>query len=119
MSVMEPIEGGWRVKTSDDGVHYIDIMVMMFNYRITTTRVDIPAVYDRFWCYVGKDQQTLLRTMAAAMAWSGENGTEPEGWDKNGQTGEFRHPEEVKAQVQDSGLVDRPADQSWLEVTTR
>lgn len=93
MSTVETTESGIRVKVSDDGQHYIDVMTMMFNYRIVTTRVDMPEVYDRFWCYVGKDQQTLLRATAAALTWSGDDDTEPEGWDKNGQTGEFRRKE--------------------------
>lgn len=89
---LTPIDGGWRVKTNDAGTHYIDIMVMIPNYRIATTPVDDPWFMDRHWCYAGRSLQTLVRAVGAAMAWDGAEDTEPEGWNKNGQTQEWREP---------------------------
>jgi hypothetical protein len=87
------IDGGWRVKASDDGRHYIDVMPMLFNYRVVTTPVVAPWLLPaRHWCYAGKGHGALLRAMAAAMAWSGADGTEPLGWNKNGQTGAWVAP---------------------------
>jgi hypothetical protein len=91
-TVGEPIEGGWRIKTSDDGRHYIDVMWMLYNYRVATTPVALPFVFDRFWCYAGRTEADLQRAVLAAWAWDGADDTEPVGWNKNGQTGEWRAP---------------------------
>lgn len=91
-----PIEGGWRIKTNTAGTHYIDILVQTFNYRVCTTPVGCPMVYDRYWCFAGRTQTDLLRTVLAAMAWDGADGTEPIGWNKNGQTQEWRSPENTE-----------------------
>lgn len=90
---VEPIDGGYRVKRSDDGRFWLDILAMGYNFRLVTTYVDVPLMCDRFWCYAGKGPASLLRTIVAALAWSGADDTEPVGWNKNGQTGEWRSPE--------------------------
>lgn len=82
------IEGGWRIKQTQH--HYIDVMRMMFNYRIVTTPVSFPMVYDRHWCYQGTDSRAFTHAVVAAAMWDGSDDTEPEGWNKNGQTGEWR-----------------------------
>lgn len=87
-----PIDGGWRVKINEQGTHYVDVLEMMFNYRITLTPISMPSVYDAYWCYAGKSPTNLLRTLLSAAAWSGNLGTDPEGWNKNGQTQEWREP---------------------------
>lgn len=88
-----PILGGWRVAETD--THYIDVMQMLFNFRITSTPRDSPFTYDGGWCYVGRGRQTLLRAHAAACAWALEGGPEPKGWNKNVMTGEWRdNPDE-------------------------
>lgn len=81
---------GWRVKSTDR--HHLDVMVMAFNYRLVTTNRQTPQVYDRFWCYAGKSPAVLFAAVAAAFAWDGSDETEPAGWSKNGQTGEWRAP---------------------------
>jgi hypothetical protein len=86
------IDGGWRVKMNDAGTHYIDVFIMLFNYRIAATPTDNPYLVDRHWCYAGRGRDALLRCVLAAMAWDGAQDTEPEGWNKNGQTGEWRPP---------------------------
>lgn len=90
----QPIDGGWRIKTNDAGTHYIDILGMIFNYRIALTPIAQPLETDRHWCYAGRGIDTLLRVFAAAYAWDGNPDTEPEGWNKSGQTGEWRPPAE-------------------------
>jgi hypothetical protein len=87
-----PIDGGWRVKTNVAGTHYIDVLAMMFNFRIVETPVDCPLVYDRYWCYEGRGAGSFVRTVLAAQTWDGAPDTEPEGWNKNGQTQEWREP---------------------------
>lgn len=81
---------GWRVKSTD--THHLDVMIMAFNYRLVTTNKAIPQVYDRYWCYAGKSPAVLFAAVAAAFAWDGSDGTEPEGWNKSGQTQEWREP---------------------------
>jgi hypothetical protein len=88
--ILEPIEGGWRIKRA--GPFYVDVLVMLFNYRIAATPVEFPLVYDRFWCYAGKTPAVLTAALLAAAAWNPNDGSEPAGWNKNGQTGEWRAP---------------------------
>ena len=82
------IDGGWRV--AETTTHYIDVLVMIYNYRVVETPKADPDTYDRFWCYVGRDLAALLRAVAAARVWVASDDPEPAGWNKNGQTGEFR-----------------------------
>lgn len=92
------IDGGWRVKTNEAGTHYIDVFCMIFNYRIATTPIQMPYLIDRHWCYAGKSSDVFVRCVLAALAWDGAEGTEPVGWNKNGQTGEWRPPEDTSVQ---------------------
>lgn len=84
------VEGGWRIKRTD--WHYIDVLRMLFSFRVVTTPINFPAVYDRHWCYNGNDAATLIRAVVAAAMWDGRDDTEPTGWNKNGQTKEFVEP---------------------------
>lgn len=87
-----PIDGGWRIKTSADGTHHVDVLLMLFNARIALTPVDDPTYHVRHWCYAGNDFASLLRAIGAALAWDGSLDSEPDGWNKNGQTREWRQP---------------------------
>ncbi len=89
---LTPIDGGWRIKTTVDGRYHVDVMAMMFGYRVVRTPVVAPYYYDRHWCYVTTGPVTLLLAVLAANAWDGADDTEPDGWNKNGQTGEWREP---------------------------
>lgn len=86
-------EYGLRVKETE--THFIDVIPMLVNWRLHTIRKDGgPLAWsDRFWCYAGRGQVSLHRAVAAALAWDGSDETEPEGWSKNGQTGEWRELE--------------------------
>lgn len=74
-----------RVKTTP--THHIDIVPMTYNWRLITTPVDQPNVYDRGWCYTG--QGNMLRALAEAMAWPDDDGIEhvPYGWYKTAYAG--------------------------------
>lgn len=82
--------GGWLVKTTE--THLVHVLPMVFSYRVATTPVDIPYVYDRHWCYVGLGPLSFTAAVLAAHAWDGADTTEPVGWNKNGQSGEWREP---------------------------
>jgi hypothetical protein len=84
------IDGGYRVK--ETGEHWVDVLRMFFSWRIVTTPKDCPEGYDRHWCYAGTSLLALIGTVGAAVDWDGANGTEPAGWNKNGQTEEWREP---------------------------
>lgn len=86
-----PIEGGWRVKETP--THYIDVLVQLYNWRVARTPKADPYCIDRFWCYSGTGMSTLMLALGAAWAWDGADDTEPEGWNKNGQTREWRAPD--------------------------
>jgi hypothetical protein len=85
-----PVDGGFRVKETD--THQVDVLRMIFNWRIARTPKDRPEQYDRHWCYAGTSWATLVTAVHAAAEWDAADGTEPEGWNKNGQTGEWREP---------------------------
>lgn len=74
------IDGGYRIKETE--THYIDVMRMLFNWRITTTPKDFPFVYDRGWCYQGTGIIGFLPAALAAIAWDGSDDTEPAGYFK-------------------------------------
>jgi hypothetical protein len=81
---------GYRVKETE--THYIDVVPMLFNHRLVTTRKDNPLLYDRGWCYQGAGLEGFTAAVTAALAWDGSDDTEPEGWIKNPITGERREP---------------------------
>ena len=83
-----PIDGGVRVK--ETATHYIDVMEQLYNWRIVLTPKSCPLVWDRGWCYSGKD--SFIPAVLAAYAWDGHPDSEPAGWNKNIQTGEWRPP---------------------------
>ena len=85
-----PIDGGFRVKETE--THWVDVLKMIWSWRIVTTSKDVPESYDRHWCYAGTSLLSLIRAVGAAAEWDGSDGTEPEGWNKNGQTHEWREP---------------------------
>jgi hypothetical protein len=103
------IEGGYRV--AETPTHYLDVMKMLFSWRLCETPKSCPLVYDRYWCYRGGDIQALLAAVAAARAWDGAQDTEPAGWNKNGQTQEWREPQpSVAVQGRLHGVHTRNAD---------
>lgn len=80
----------YRVKTANG--HHVDIRKMMFNWRIHTVVVGDEFFFGRFWCYAGTGLSVFTAAVLAAAQWDGADKTEPEGWNKNGQTGEWREP---------------------------
>jgi hypothetical protein len=84
------VEGGFRIRETD--THYIDVLRMLFNWRVARTMKGHLELYDRHWCFAGTSFITLIRAVTAAAEWDGGDGTEPAGWNKNGQTGEWRKP---------------------------
>ncbi|WP_137726377.1 hypothetical protein [Prescottella subtropica] len=91
---IEEIAGGWCIKTSHDGTFCIDVVKMMFNYRILKSRISRDGSRhvecDSGYCYFGHgvDAGGHPRTMhtayhaamAAAIAWDGHG--HPPGYDK-------------------------------------
>ncbi|MBM4574874.1 hypothetical protein GS896_25205 [Rhodococcus hoagii] len=91
---IERIDGGWCIKISPDGTFCIDVVKMMFNYRILKSRIGSDGskhtLCDAGYCYFGHgvDDSGAPRTMntayhaaiAAAIAWNGEG--HPPGYDK-------------------------------------
>jgi hypothetical protein len=89
-----PIVGGWHVKDADDGIHCIDVLQMMYGYRVVLCDARPGSkphwILDGAWCYfgTGRDRndfprnmtQALANAMLAAHAWDGYG--EPAGYDK-------------------------------------
>lgn len=80
------IDGGFRLKLSDDGRHFIDVLEMIYNWRICETPVRSPLEIDRAWCYFAGEKGTkadaFRRAVRAAWLWDGAPDSEPEGYDK-------------------------------------
>jgi len=79
--------GGFRVKETE--THWIDIVPMIFSWRMVTVPKNDPLTRERSWCYFGREAQNFIAAVLAAQAWDGTDGTRPEGWDKDLQTGEY------------------------------
>ena len=77
---LTPIDGGVRIKATD--AYHIDVLTMLYNFRIVTTPKAAPLVWDRGWCYFGNDEATFVRAVLAALAWDGSDDSEPAGYDK-------------------------------------
>jgi len=70
--------GAWRVK--ETATHWVDVVPMIYNWRVCTTPKSCPLVYDRGWCYQGTDAATFVAAVLAAWAWDGSDETEPAGY---------------------------------------
>lgn len=86
-TLIEAIDGGFRVKQTP--THYIDVMRMIYNWRVCRTPKARAYTFDRGWCYFGTDGITLLKAVGAALEWDGADATTPAHWDKNAMTGEY------------------------------
>jgi len=83
-------DGGFRVKETP--THWVDVVRMIYNWRVARTPKDAPMTYDRHWCFAGTGWKSLVVAVLAATEWDGGDATDPPGWNKNGQTGEWREP---------------------------
>jgi hypothetical protein len=90
-----PCDGGFKVK--ETATHSVVVIRMIYNWRLATVPKSCPMSYDRGWCYAGTGPASLARAVLAAAVWDGSDDTEPEGWNKNIQTGEWREPGQAVA----------------------
>lgn len=77
---------GVRVKSTRHG--WVVLTRQLFNWRINDCRNDplqgVPTEFSgiiRAWCYGGTN--SMLTSLLAAVAWSGQPDTEPSGWMKS------------------------------------
>jgi hypothetical protein len=67
LSQIEKIEDNrWRVKETE--THYIEILGMLFNFRIVTTPKRSPSIWDRGWCYQGNGVSSWLTVCLAGVS---------------------------------------------------
>lgn len=71
---------GYRIKETE--THYIDVIQMIFNWRVIAVPKSMPQVIDRGWCYQGTGLDGFLPAALAAIAWDGSEYTEPPGYFK-------------------------------------
>lgn len=82
----------YRVKTRGD--YHVDLQRMLYNWRLWCISARMPVwMPGRFWCYAGVGYPSFAAALLGAVRWDVAPGTEPEGWNKNGQTGEWRPSE--------------------------
>lgn len=92
ISDLEPIDGGWHVKIRDDGQYCIDILPMLYSFRVVLSVVSPgPHMFiEHGWCYFGHGstdtgrprtmEGALLKAVLAAQVWDGHGA--PLGFDK-------------------------------------
>lgn len=56
--------GIWRVK--ETGTHWVDVLPMIYNWRIGRVPKSMPLTYDRAWCYRGTGPATFTAAVLAA-----------------------------------------------------
>lgn len=90
--ILRPIAHGLRVKIVN-GLN-VDLLRMLYDWRIATSRVDTPTMYERGWCYIGYSTSdgAFHTALVDAVRWPGTGDTEPERWNRCLQTGESRPP---------------------------
>lgn len=91
----EQIVGGWHIKMADDGIHCIDVLQMMYGWRLclgdARPHMKMHQAIDKAWCYFGTGndpvtglprsmEQAFVNAMLAAQAWDGYG--EPAGYNK-------------------------------------
>jgi hypothetical protein len=91
LSAVQQIDGGWHVKVRDDGEFCIDVMQMLYSYRIVISPTEPQhMLIEHGWCYFGHGVDAeqkprsmhgaMLAAMTAACAWDGYG--VPPGFDK-------------------------------------
>lgn len=91
---LTPIHGGFHVKDAADGLHCIDVLQMMYGWRLVLCDKRPGQrehwTLDGAWCYFGSGndeyglprsmEQAFLNATVAALAWDGKG--QPDGFDK-------------------------------------
>ena len=70
----------WIVKRT--ATHSVDIVPMIFSYRLVLTPLDSPMGYDVGWCYFGLERAVFSRCMIAAMHFDPDTEEAPAWFDK-------------------------------------
>lgn len=60
----------------------VEIVEMLYNFRITLSAIDDEHGWEYGWCYQGKDLGAILTVAAAATVFDPETMLEPEGYFK-------------------------------------
>lgn len=78
-------------KALSDG-RIVELMRMLFNYRIYVRWPDQVSTYEDCWCYQNPTDARL-----AFDAWNGEG--EPPGWNKHPESGRWRHDGRAQSEI--------------------
>ncbi|MFW5415055.1 hypothetical protein J0910_00475 [Nocardiopsis sp. CNT-189] len=70
----------WRVR--DIGPMRIEVMEMIFNWRLTISYRAHPMLLEGGWCYFGRTWDVFQRTVRAAHTFDPATQAAPEGFDK-------------------------------------
>lgn len=90
MDAPTPISGGFHIKVRDDGKVCIDVLRMMYNWRIVLSDINHDTGYFAAYCYFGHGvtddgtprtmETAYTAAMLAATVWDGHG--DPAGFDK-------------------------------------
>lgn len=76
----EPDGYGLMAVRTDPG-RTVAVVLMAYNWRVVIFHPDHPMFHDRGWCYFGRDNATLARTLIAARGFTPDM-DDPVGYDK-------------------------------------
>jgi hypothetical protein len=87
--VVEPLDPdaygiGVRVMTTDRC--HVDLVRMIFNWRICETDLGAGLSYGRYWCFPGTGNETFDRALAEALRYGGRPDDQPAGFIKSWET---------------------------------
>lgn len=78
--MIEPTPEAYGYRVLETATHYIDVVPLVFGWRVHTIRKDAPSWGERWWRY-----EFLDDAVEAVLSWEGTDHTEPAGWVESGQ----------------------------------
>lgn len=90
--ILDWVQDGTLFRVKQVEGYFLDVAPMLVNHRLCTTWIDDQDEYARFWCYTGNSRAAFMAAVLAAALWDGSDDSEPLGWNKSGQTREWREP---------------------------
>lgn len=73
-------ENGFRIQETEEFV--VEVWAMIYNWRLIVMLPNQNVTVEHAYCYFGRDLTTMLKAIAAGIAWKEPLTSAPEGYDK-------------------------------------
>jgi hypothetical protein len=70
------------VTVKETATHLVEVLPMIYNFRLVLTPKANPDSYDAGWCYFGTGSDSFTRCYLAALAFDPDTEADPAGYDK-------------------------------------